>query len=119
VLTLASPDTGLTSVVDLPAEGWKATGSGYRFRGRGACSRVLVKKGKLRAACKGADLDLPLTDAAQSRVAVRLDLGAKRSLCLEFGGDVKRDHGIGFGSPTARGSFMARAAPRPAGCPTF
>jgi hypothetical protein len=68
----------------------------------------------VRAICRGSDLSLSLDEASQGELAVRLDLGAKHSVCASFGGEISHDEGTGASS---QGRFTAKAAPAPPSCP--
>jgi hypothetical protein len=116
-LRILNPDTLEEDVVDLPAEGWKASKGGYRFKGRGACRRVKIKKGRLSASCRGAALGFSLDEPQQGALAVRLELGSGTGFCTLFGGAVKKDYGVGFGRSGKRGAFASSNAPAPASCP--
>jgi subtilisin family serine protease len=114
-LTWRNPASGEQQSVALPEAGWRVRGSGYRFRGTGACARVDVRPGSIRARCGGDAWGYSLDEIAQGRVDVRLELGSKTRFCAGFGGDVRADHGLAAGS--SRGRFDAARAPAPASCP--
>ena len=111
---MRNPETGEQATVDLPAEGWRAAKSGYRFVGPGPCRKVALGRGRLSASCRGADLAFSLDEAQQSALEVELELGARALFCARFGGDVRQNTGTGPSSP--RGSFAATNAPAPESC---
>jgi hypothetical protein len=115
-LRIRNPATSEKAALDLPAEGWKASRHGYRFRGTGACRRVAVRKGSIRARCRGSQIGFSLGESQQGSLSVSLELGSKTSLCALFGGDVTSDYGVGYGSRDGRGGFAAEDAPPPASC---
>jgi hypothetical protein len=116
-LRVRNPATLEEAVLDLPAEGWKTSKHGYRFRGSGPCRRVAVGKGRIRARCRGSQIGFSLAEPQQGSLSVSFELGSKSSLCALFGGAVKRDYGVGYGPRSGRGGFAAEDAPPPASCP--
>ncbi len=119
-LRLRNSSTGELFEAELPAVGWRAGARGYDFRGAGACRRVSLRGGTLRASCAGEALEFSLDEPAQDELAAELSLGSKTSFCSRFGdaagGVMGRDHGIGFGTPETSGFFVGLAAPAPADC---
>jgi hypothetical protein len=79
----------------LPASGWKALSSGFKYTGAGSltdpCRVVLVKPKIVKGICKGAAVDMnqPITGP----VAIVLEVGtSSKSYCTTFGGvEVKND----------------------------
>jgi hypothetical protein len=116
-LRLKNPATGEEEIALLPASGWRASRNGYRYRGPGACSSVMLRKGSMRARCRGDTVSFSLQEPMQGVLAVILELGRKTAYCASFGGNVTRDSGIGFGKSGTTGQFMARDAPAPSACP--
>ncbi len=122
VLTIRNPETGEHATLDLPSTGWRGIGKpagsrGYRFKNPGgsACRQVKVWGGRqIHASCAGDQIDFTLDEASQGSLAVTLQLGIDTPQCVLFGGDVRKDFGT-FGG--GRGSFRARHAPAPTGCP--
>jgi hypothetical protein len=94
----------------LPAAGWQlvgkpGAGKGYEYKGEGAISLALVKRGKLVKAIGKGDLGLAL-DVDPEPVSVTLSIGAER-YCLGFGGIVVFDEDK---------KLVAKEAPAPAVC---
>lgn len=71
--------------VAIPAAGWTASGSGYRFKGMagGVALTISLRRDKLSIAGKGAGLGYSLASPPQGRVAVRLGLGSAPPWCAE------------------------------------
>ncbi len=71
--------------VSVPAAGWTASGSGYRFKGSaaGVALTITIRRDKLSIAGKGAGLAYSLASPPQGRVAVRLGLGSAPPWCAE------------------------------------
>jgi outer membrane protein assembly factor BamB len=111
-LTIRNPVSGEVATVDLPASGWRARrsrrpGSGaYAFRGPGPCRWARLETGVLRVRCAG-PVGFSLNEAAQGRIAIRLDVPGGQRWCAEFGGSVGADRA---------GSFASTAAPAPPSC---
>jgi hypothetical protein len=116
-LRVRNPTTLEEAVFDLPAEGWKASQRGYRFRGDTGCRRVTVGRGAVRAVCRDQRVAFSLNEPRQESLAVSLRLGSRTSFCTHFGGDVKDDYGVGFGPNTKQGSFTAQDTGPPESCP--
>jgi len=100
------------STFNLPPSHWKALRRGYQYSDRknenGPCSLVKIRKGKIIAKCKGASVDVVARHAPLAGLGVRLELGSGGApLCMEFGGDVRRNDET---------RFEARSAPAPVTC---
>jgi hypothetical protein len=104
--------TGEMVTVSLPATGWSAAGSGYRFRSRAPGDPITsVRVGPDRIALKGrgAAWSYTLDAPTQGRVALRLALGSDRSWCAAATPARARDD--------VPGRFVAHQVPPPALCP--
>lgn len=108
--------TGEQTRIPLPEAGWVQRRSGYRWTGSGACSRVDVRRGSLRARCGGESFAYSLDEPAQGAVDVELELGSKVRFCTRFGGQVRADVGLGFGRHGRLARFDATRAPAPSAC---
>jgi cysteine-rich repeat protein len=115
-LVLLNPASGEHGTFALPAAGWKVrrAHSGaltYRYNAIRPSCHVEIAAGKLQARCGGGS-GLTLDEAAQSTLAVRLDVGSSR-YCLRFGGTVATDR-----ARTTRraGAFRASKAAAPDAC---
>jgi hypothetical protein len=85
-----SAGSGERVSVSLPGSGWTALGSGsnpkgFRFRGTGAITSVVVKADKLLVKGGGASFGYSLDEASQGSVALRLQLGSALPWCAEAG----------------------------------
>ncbi|HEV7735389.1 MAG TPA: hypothetical protein VGR62_24665 [Candidatus Binatia bacterium] len=71
--------------IPIPAAGWTASGSGYRFKGSagGIALTITIRRDKLSIAGKGAGLAYSLAAPPQGRIAVRLGLGSAPPWCAE------------------------------------
>ena len=68
----------------LPASGWTALASGYRFRASGgAISTVVLRPDRITVRGGGASWGYTLDEPSQGRIAVRLTLGSSRPWCAE------------------------------------
>jgi len=125
VLRVANPLTGDDDVrYRLPASGWTGVGrpagaKGYQYTDKrganGPCTSVLVEPGKkIDATCAGSGFAFTLNEPAQELVAASLTLGDDPTLCMQFGGVVKRDVPAQDGTA---GLFKAEDAPPPESCP--
>ena len=100
---------------------WSALGTplgskGYKFSGSGACTKALLKPGKLlKLLCKGSGIGFTLNEASQGGLQVSLSMGsggplATQSYCLAFAPPAV--------TTDVTGSFKARGAQAADGCPT-
>ena len=119
---LSNPGTGESDTIALPpGPSWKAKGKppgakGYRYSGPGACSSLKIIPGKiLKLSCSGKKgaIGFSLDEASQGELEISVQLGAGRSQCARFGGDVTLD--FGTSNPGPPGLFRARKAPAAAG----
>jgi len=99
--------------IALPVTGWKQLGKttlhGYRFSARGVSapiSRIVVTADKIVIHGGGAAFAYTLNEAAQGRIAVRLQLGTGVTWCADAPG-----------ATDVLGSFKAAASSAPASCP--
>jgi polyvinyl alcohol dehydrogenase (cytochrome) len=113
-LRILNADSGEEQEVVLPASSWEAGGSPgderYGFRGGKTgsfCKSVRVKRGRIRANCRGETAQLTLDEPQQGALVVALHLGNDVTYCTRLGG-VLRD---------VSGLFIAKDAPAPATCP--
>jgi len=106
--------------IDLPCANWSLDRAGnrltYRDRSHATCESIAMKRGNLKAVCKGSQVAASL-GTPQGDVAVVLETGASatpRQYCASFGpatgARVTKD-----GSDGRR--FVARDAAAPASCP--
>jgi hypothetical protein len=100
----------------LPASGWKAAGSGFRYTdptaANGPCHVAILRRAKLfKAVCKAtkSPIDYTLDESAQASVAVRFG-GGSIAYCADFGG---ADRGDVPGK-----KFLGKNAFPPLQCPT-
>jgi cysteine-rich repeat protein len=133
VFKVLNPSTMETASIDLPPPRWRALGRdgdgtrGYKYRDRfgtfGPCRRVVVRPESslrgplLRVVCRGAQIPFTLDEPTQGTLAVSLELGSGDRYCMEFGGIVVDDFGIGTNPdrPNA-GQFVRKVAPAPPSC---
>ena len=85
--------SGASFSQELPCEGWRVIGrkgfTGYKYVDatgvNGACSRVVLKHGKVKVKCAGAAMDFDLVPGVSvSEVDVKLELGEATTLCAAF-----------------------------------
>jgi hypothetical protein len=126
-LVLTQPDSLETRTYELPAEKWKAVGSGYLYRDKsgteGPCQKVKIRNQRqISVACRGADLDLLSQLGPLGGLAARLELGdAATRYCVQFGGTVQgrggttQSHG-GLIRRDGLTRFDAANAPAPQAC---
>ena len=100
----------------LPASGWKAAGSGFRYTdptaANGPCHVALLRNAKVfKAVCKAtkSPIDYSLNEAAQASVAVRFG-GGSIAYCTDFGGADRGD------IPGKK--FLGKNSSPPLFCPT-
>ena len=111
-----SAGTSDSVCLSLPASGWKAAGSGFRYKdatgANGPCHVALLRKAKVfKAVCTAArsPIDYSLNEAAQASVAVRLG-GGSIAYCADFGGADRGD------VPGLK--FLGKNSSPPLFCPT-
>ncbi len=114
-LIVYGQDSGEMMQLPLDASGWRFKKSGFAFKGMG-CS-VAFKSGSISVKC-GSGVRFPLEAPTQGSMQIVLDLGAQR-FCTEFGGDVTKDFGIGYGKKPSKGAFAASSAAAPYTCPNY
>lgn len=92
-----SAGTSDSACMALPATGWTATTSGFRYSdptsANGPCRVAFLKKAKVfKAVCKAtrSPIDYSLNESAQASVAVRIVAGAI-TYCADFGGAERGD----------------------------
>ena len=132
-LEIINPATGESAIVPLPKSNWEAVRWPgrldfrrpfkkwlYRDRDRsdGPCKRVDIQVRDLRVVCSGEQIPFTLDESpGQGSLEVRLKLGGDggTEFCWVLEGDaVKRDKSTTDGPV---GSFVAKGAPAPVGCP--
>ncbi len=122
-LELVNPVSYETQILALPASRWAGLGEpagvkGYRYqdpkREDGPCTDAVLKPGRLRARCRGAELSFMLEGSPQEALAVALRVANEVTYCMRFGGEVQRDVPT---TESGRGVFKARNAPPPVSCP--
>jgi hypothetical protein len=107
-----SAGSGEQVTVPLPAgPEWSTLGSpsdpkGYRFRGSGAVSSVIVKNDSIKVKGGKAGWMYTLDEPMQGRIAVRLTLGSARPWCADAPGKSDRP-----------GTFVAEKTAAPSVCP--
>ena len=111
-----SAGTSDSACLPLPASGWKAAGSGFRYTdptgANGPCHVALLRKAKVfKAICKAtkSPIAYSLDEAAQASVAVRFG-GGSIAYCADFGG---ADRGDVPGK-----KFLGKHSSPPLFCPT-
>jgi Tol biopolymer transport system component len=119
-LTVKNPGSSETWNTTLAHTGWTGLGSpagakGYKYSGSGACSKALLKPGKLlKLLCKGSGIGFTLDNAPQGTLAFKLSIAGTgplplQSYCLQF-------DGTAAGSTDVQGLFKAKGAPAADGC---
>jgi len=111
-----SAGTSDSACMPLPAAGWTATASGFRYAdptsANGPCQVAVLRKAKVfKAVCKAtkSPIDYSLNEAAQASVAVRFSGGAI-SYCADFGGAERGD--------VPGKKFLGKNSSPPLFCPT-
>lgn len=128
LFVLNAAGSGESARIDLPATGWQADGSGWRYLAKTRIASAPVKvdvtwdTGRLRVRLRdksGAVLTYSLDETTQGGLAVVLDAasGSERS-CMEFaaGAVIDTDTGNSDADCTVRGSFAASDASAPLLC---
>jgi Tol biopolymer transport system component len=123
-LQIFNPTTLETDTYSLPTGLWSGLGNpegsaGYKYKdttlSQGPCKVALLKAGKLKAVCKGSQIGFTLDELAQTSMAATFTFGSS-GLCMELGGDIKKDTPAGPGTGKT-GTFKAKDAPAPTICP--
>jgi hypothetical protein len=126
-LAIANPNTPESSTFNLPQGNWQGLGNppgikGYKYKdpglANGPCKVVLLKPGKLKAACKGSGITFTLNEVSQGLLGAKLTTGTgvgAASHCMRFGGAtiVSDTQAVSGGS----GLFKALDAPVETVCP--
>jgi hypothetical protein len=125
-LVLTQPDSLETRTYELPAQMWRAVGSGYLYRDKsgtaGPCQKVTIRNQRqIGVTCRGADLDLLSQAGPLGGLAARLELGDATRYCIQFGGTVPGEGGTiqTHGGRIRRDGltrFDAANAPAPPAC---
>jgi len=103
-LHLVSLPGAFDELVVLPADGWKRTKKGLKYKADDGARVVLVPQKRLKVSLKGPSF--PLGDAPPVPIVVSLRVGGRRT-CLE----------VAEGTLNAkRGRFVAKNAAAPATC---
>jgi hypothetical protein len=117
-----SAGTSDSACMPLPASGWTAIGSGYRYLdatyANGPCKVAFLKKAKLfKAVCtsKQSPITFSLDEPAQASVAVTFS-GGGITYCADFGG-AERGDVPGNRFQGKRSSPPLFCPPAPAACP--
>ena len=117
-----SAGTSDSACMPLPASGWTAIGSGYRYldpqSANGPCKVAFLKKAKLfKAVCasKRSPITFTLDEPAQASVAVTFS-GGGITYCADFGG-AERGDVPGQKFQGKRSSPPLFCPPAPAACP--
>ena len=117
-----SAGTSDSACMPLPASGWTAIGSGYRYldptSANGPCRVAFLKKAKLfKAVCtsKRSPITFSLDEPAQASVAVSIS-GGGITYCADFGGAERGDI-PGKKFQGNRSSPPLLCPPAPASCP--
>jgi hypothetical protein len=117
-----SAGTSDSACMPLPATGWTATASGFRYSdptgANGPCKIAVLKKARIfKAICTATKhpIDYSLDEAAQASVAVRISAGGI-AYCADFGGAERGDISGRkfFGKNSSPPLFCP---PAPAACP--
>jgi Tol biopolymer transport system component len=118
-LTIENPGSMETWSTTLSG-GWTGLGNppgakGYKYSGSGACTKALLKPGKLlKLLCKGSGIGFTLDNAPQGTLAFKLSIDGTgplplQSYCLQF-------DGTAAGSTDVQGLFKAKGAPAADNC---
>ena len=127
-VTLTNPTTAESATFALPpGPAWKALGNpagskGYKYTdgagANGPCRTLVAKPNKLlKVTCiaKFAPIPFSLDEPTQGSLTLSVAFGGDAPHCGVFGGEVKKDSGVGHPAPVGR--FSAKKAPAAGNCP--